>query len=244
MSLREGNVQQDATATEDFEQGLLNEVLAEIADLLSSEDEFNAPEEKEDKTSLATFRFSLLAFDLLEQKRRLTAAEGKCLLHSSKVSEEKTPTQDNLAVYVFLRDPSWVPIFPGLADRCAKNMLLNLKSEVPGLKEFERKAKAKPSLPLTGLVKGPTEKKPDSVQAVPVQLLNHPGYPRRSAKGPPRFAQTLGTLPEMVPVEVPIVNFRTFSVLPPPGLCLEDDDDEDDMGNFLEPLDMDEDEEG
>lgn len=104
------------------DQELLHEVLEEIMQLLIEEDRL---EPYGRSPSAQERRWELLVSRTLRRRRRETLLEGKCLLGNDQ-KPFLTYQEEQLMVYLFLREPGWVELFPRLVSRCSRMMASRL----------------------------------------------------------------------------------------------------------------------
>jgi len=113
------------------DQALLHQVLAEIMQLLIEEDNLELVESQPDSAaaSVATHGWGSVTSRVLAKRRKELLLEGKCLIMNDRRGHLSF-SEEQILVYLFLREPAWVELFPRLVMRCSRMMASRLSTQL------------------------------------------------------------------------------------------------------------------
>merc|ERR1712136_565251 len=100
---------------------LMQELLTVVVQLLGGE--------KKPDSQAVVVRWRSLVQNLWECSRRCASLEGKCLLTNNRKAE-LTVAEEQTVVFIFMRDPSWMTLFPRLASTSRSRLASSLQIQL------------------------------------------------------------------------------------------------------------------
>jgi len=199
----------------------MRSVLADVVYMMvgpGSADSAAPPSPEMQEPSQASLFWARLSRKALSGKRKTLLMEGNCLLQCERRGMSQGDEQ--LIICVFLREPTWVPLFPELARRCSALTASRLRSQLVSSPDASSGGPWRPAGRLGSLAEEDEADRSTPV-AAPFGIHSKPSTMgeavRRSAAG---AAQRVGNQP---PQDVQFGAARQQDILPPPpGLEQED----------------------